>query len=260
MKNGYLNIVASGPRAHPGSWCTLLCFWHVDVDQRYRVHRRDSRDFLVLIRTLEGSGEITLTDGKILQVRPNEVLLLENNRISQYRTLNNSWHFFWFEFKSIDPPLTPGEILYVPNQAWEVPFFDQLRTLITFGPLAASELFGGYLYSLKAAIPENAGNDPRIAEALMTISRRLPQVPTVKELSRKANLCERRFRQLFCAEVGMSPKKYCDELRLQLARELLSTGSYNIKELSELLGFSSPYAFSSSFKQHYGTPPSKISP
>ena len=77
----------------------------------------------------------------------------------------------------------------------------------------------------------------------------------------------------FCREVGMSrtsfynkikvltgtsPNDYIRIVRLNRARDLLSTRQYNVSEVSFMVGFSDPKYFSVCFKKQFGTSPSKI--
>ena len=45
----------------------------------------------------------------------------------------------------------------------------------------------------------------------------------VRDLARRVGLSQRRFIQLFTAEVGLTPKLYCRVRRFQRARELVRT-------------------------------------
>lgn len=77
----------------------------------------------------------------------------------------------------------------------------------------------------------------------------------------------------FCAELGMSrtsvynkikslsgqsPNEFMRIMRLNRAKELLSTHTYNISEVAYMVGFSDPKYFSTCFKKQFGFSPSKI--
>lgn len=64
------------------------------------------------------------------------------------------------------------------------------------------------------------------------------------------------FRKLFKEYTGMSPALYQQDLRLQRAKELLSTTRLTIKEIAYRLCFESPDYFSSKFKAKVGYKPS----
>ena len=57
---------------------------------------------------------------------------------------------------------------------------------------------------------------------------------------------------------GQSPNEFMRIMRLNRAKELLATRSYNISEVAYMVGFSDPKYFSTCFKKQFGFSPSKI--
>ena len=66
------------------------------------------------------------------------------------------------------------------------------------------------------------------------------------------------FRKLFKEFTGIAPAMYQQDLRLQRAKELLSTTDESIKEIAYRLNFESPDYFSSKFKNQTGLKPSEF--
>ena len=60
------------------------------------------------------------------------------------------------------------------------------------------------------------------------------------------------------ALVGETPQNYVTTYRLNKAMELLRTKDFNVNEVCYMVGFKSPSAFSRSFKNKFGVPPSSI--
>ena len=60
------------------------------------------------------------------------------------------------------------------------------------------------------------------------------------------------------ALTGQSPNEFMRIVRLNRAKDLLSTHEYNISEVAYMVGFSDPKYFSTCFKKQFGTSPSKI--
>lgn len=54
----------------------------------------------------------------------------------------------------------------------------------------------------------------------------------------------------------MTPKQYFNRWRMEYALDQLR-GGVRISKISEALCFSTPYAFSKAFKQHFGLSPEK---
>jgi AraC-like DNA-binding protein len=63
----------------------------------------------------------------------------------------------------------------------------------------------------------------------------------------------------FSATYGITPKKYFNAIRMNAGLEHLISGK-SVKETAVLLNFSSPYAFSKAFKNHFGLCPEKYLP
>ena len=63
----------------------------------------------------------------------------------------------------------------------------------------------------------------------------------------------------FSAAYGITPKKYYNAIRMNAGLVHLISGK-SVKETSILLNFSSPYAFSKAFKNHFGMSPEKYLP
>ena len=70
------------------------------------------------------------------------------------------------------------------------------------------------------------------------------------------------IRKLFKKEVGVTPHRYLNDLRMQVAAQYLANsrlGSRNVAEISRLCGFHEPLYFSRMFKKKYGVSPSAYS-
>ncbi len=80
------------------------------------------------------------------------------------------------------------------------------------------------------------------------------------QASKLCNMSYSYFRRLFVHCMGTSPGKYIIGKKIVRAKELLSSGQYNVTETAEAVGFSDIYYFSHVFKKHTGQMPSEFSP
>ncbi|MFC4776323.1 helix-turn-helix domain-containing protein [Paenibacillus sp. GCM10023252] len=78
-----------------------------------------------------------------------------------------------------------------------------------------------------------------------------------KQLADRLNMNYAYLSTLFTKKVGMSIQAYHTRLRIHQAMELLRHSSSNISEVSDRLGFSSPYHFSHVFKKTNGISPTQ---
>ena len=97
-----------------------------------------------------------------------------------------------------------------------------------------------------------------IEASTLRIKENLSNPPTVKQLSREAQISEAGFRKKFRMEIGCSPLDYINRRRIDEAKRLMSLGDPNIKEISHNLGFSSRQYFSTVFKRVTGMSPGDL--
>lgn len=57
---------------------------------------------------------------------------------------------------------------------------------------------------------------------------------------------------------GQTPQEFVSTYKMNRAMELLKTGKYNVSEVADLVGASSPFNFSRDFKKHFGITPSSV--
>ncbi|MBO5370256.1 MAG: helix-turn-helix transcriptional regulator [Clostridia bacterium] len=78
----------------------------------------------------------------------------------------------------------------------------------------------------------------------------IPQICKIAGISQSGLL------RSFHNHINMSPKKYLTNLRTEYAADLLISGQYSVKEVSEMCGFKDEKYFSRIIKQKYNQPPS----
>lgn len=79
----------------------------------------------------------------------------------------------------------------------------------------------------------------------------------VSDLAKNANMSVSNFNRLFTKEVGMSPKNYLTDVRLNKSLKLLRRNELSVSEIAEQCGFSSLSHFSSVFKKAHDMSPRK---
>ena len=78
---------------------------------------------------------------------------------------------------------------------------------------------------------------------------------TVASLASTFHLSEPYLISIFKDKFGITPKQYILQKKVEAAKKLLTKGHAEIKEIAEILGFSSPYHFSTAFKKITGETP-----
>ena len=118
----------------------------------------------------------------------------------------------------------------------------------------------GAMYSLERNIQlsKNQSHVDMINRARLRIREALESNLTIQEIAEEQGVSYSNFRKLFKEYTGISPANYQQDLKLQRAKELLSTTDMSIKEIAYQLNFDSPDYFSAKFKIKTGRKPTEM--
>lgn len=119
----------------------------------------------------------------------------------------------------------------------------------------------GLMYSMERNIELKSRNQSHvemISKARLRIRESLESSLTIQQVAEEMGVSYSNFRKLFKEHTGLSPATYQQDLRLQRAKELLSTTDMSIKEIAYQLNFESPDYFSAKFKSKTGRKPSEL--
>ena len=119
----------------------------------------------------------------------------------------------------------------------------------------------GMMYSLERNIElktRNQAHFDMISKARLRIRESLESSLTIQDVAEEMGVSYSNFRKLFKEFTGLSPAVYQQDLRLQRAKELLTTTDMSIKEIAYQLNFESPDYFSAKFKIKTGRRPSEL--
>ncbi|MEI6971716.1 MAG: AraC family transcriptional regulator [bacterium] len=248
-----------------GGGVTLETVWHVNADASYDVVRHwKASQHLVAVRTLSGRGRLYREDGQTLDVGPGSLMLFKAQRVRRYHCVGNSWQFWWFEFAYGGPLAFPlWTPLLTPVRGGEAALLREIFTALRREASAQRMLASAGLLLLLHrwwAGARDQGRQPRhqamVERMIEAMHERTNRLWRVGDMARLAGLSERRFRQVFEATTGQSPKRFHAGLRLELGRQLLRAGPVKLAEVADRLGFSSAFHFSRAFANRFGHPPS----
>jgi xylan 1,4-beta-xylosidase len=97
--------------------------------------------------------------------------------------------------------------------------------------------------------------DRRLLMVLEFINENLRRRLVIRDLATVVNLSPGRLAHLFKSEVGLSPQRYANNVRLEKAKKLLESGVLSVKEISSEIGFPNVSSFCRFFKARYSTTP-----
>lgn len=83
---------------------------------------------------------------------------------------------------------------------------------------------------------------------------------TIDELAHMAGVSNSHFHMLFKESTGMSAIQYHNQIKMNMARDILQSGDSNVTQTAQSLGFNDIYYFSRLFKKIIGVSPSSFKP
>jgi two-component system response regulator YesN len=98
-------------------------------------------------------------------------------------------------------------------------------------------------------------DDRRLLLVLMLIEDNTRRQLLMADIARTVNLSPGRLAHLFKSEMGVSPQRYLNNIRLDKAKERLESGVLSVKEIAAEVGIPDVSRFCRSFKARYGTTP-----
>ena len=97
--------------------------------------------------------------------------------------------------------------------------------------------------------------DELIERAHALIALRCQERLSLPAIAAELGVSYSHLRQTFTDRIGLSPKQYHCQVRLQKAQELLASTTRSVQEVADILGFHSAFQLSKQFKQHVGDAP-----
>jgi len=100
-------------------------------------------------------------------------------------------------------------------------------------------------------------NVMKLKNAKEIIIKRMAEPPTLQELADEIGLSLNKLKEGFKQIYGDSVYSFLFDYKMEVARQLLDSGSYNVNEVGLKVGYSTASHFITSFKKKYGTTPKK---
>ena len=241
----------------------------------FDVNKGRTLDEYQMLYLTDGEGEFSSEHVKKQRIKSGDIFLLFPGEWHTYHpTAGSQWKSYWIGYrgKNMDDRVKYG-FLSPEKPIYHVGYCAEIIQLYEAAMKAAQEeaaysqqrLAGivnnlvGVMYSKERNIILGHDSDKVaiINNARLIIREKLESRITIQEIAGQLGMGYSNFRKLFKEFTGVSPALYQQELRLQRAKELLSTTNISIKEIAYQLNFDSPDYFSSKFKMKVGCKPSE---
>jgi AraC-like DNA-binding protein len=238
-------------------------------------HGRTLNEYQMLYLT-EGEGEFRSASQDTTPIRGGDIFLVFPGEWHTYRPLPTvGWKSYWIGFKgkNMDDRVRAGflqptkPIYHVGFSADIVRLYEgALKTAQDEAPYAQQQLAGmvnhllGLMYALERnrALGMHSEHVDVINRARLRIRQTLESDVTIQQIAGELGMSYSNFRKLFKEFTGVSPALYQQDLRLQRAKELLTTTNMSVKHVAYQVRFDSPDYFSTKFKIKTGLSPSEF--
>ena len=236
---------------------------------------RELNEYQLLYLT-EGKGVFHSATVREANLREGDLWLLFPGEWHTYHpNPKTGWKSYWIGFKgrNMDDRVRAG-FLTPQKPIYHVGFSDDIVRLYKEAYATAvaeaaysQQLMAGFvnhliglMYSLERNIQlsRNQTHVDMISRARLRIREALESSLTIQQVADELGVSYSNFRKLFKEHTGISPAIYQQDLRLQRAKELLSTTDMSVKEIAYRLNFESPDYFSAKFKIKTGRRPSEL--
>jgi AraC-like DNA-binding protein len=236
---------------------------------------RELNEYQLLYIT-EGEGVFRSTHQREVHLKEGDLFLLFPGEWHSYHPLpDQGWKSYWIGFRgqNMDDRVAAG-FLSTNKPIYHVGFSSEIvrlyksayDTAIAEAAYSQQLLAGivnhliGIMYSLERNIElnKNKGHVDMVNRARLRIREALESPLTIQQIAEELGVSYSNFRKLFKEYTGLSPATYQQDLKLQRAKELLSTTDMSIKEIAYQLNFDSPDYFSAKFKIKTGRKPSEM--
>lgn len=113
----------------------------------------------------------------------------------------------------------------------------------------------GHQTQFSSTLAAQSSKDNRLANLASWAERNIDKPLDVETLAQRAHMSLRSFHRHCRAELGMSPAKFIEGLRLDTARRLLETRSFDLAQVAARAGFSGSNHLIRAFERRFGVTP-----
>ena len=240
----------------------------------FDIQKGRTLDEYQLLYQPEGEGVFRSAHLPETKIKAGDIFLLFPGEWHTYHPSGTKgWKSYWIGFKGKNMDdrvkagfLSPEKPIYHVGYSNEIIslYEEAYKTAQEEAAYAQQTMAGivnhliGKVYSLERNIILNKDSKhvDIINRARLRIRESLEDTLTIQEIAQELGISYSSFRKLFKEHTGFAPALYQQTLKLQRAKELLSTTDESIKEIAYRLNFESPDYFSTKFKSQTGMKPS----
>ena len=239
---------------------------HYFCDHTYTVHR--NRFDYYMLAVVDSGRMFFRYNSARFEVHAGEVILLDCRRPHTYGALEDvSFRYIYFRGGSSDAyyRLLAGADGYFTRPARSVEMQSAIQRIFA---LVTDAMYDEHRVSVQLyrILAELSGSDERgesvqnaaVLHAISYMEHHFSEKLTIEKIADQVNLSEYYFSRLFRRCTSMSPHAYLVNLRITMARQLLTASQKSVERIAEECGFHSTTNFIRSFREHVGCTPKQF--
>lgn len=121
--------------------------------------------------------------------------------------------------------------------------------------LVVARIRSGEQPQLSAELRAQRATSPRIAKAAEWIVANVHKRPSVATIADRFAMSERNFSRSFTSAMGLSPKRFIEQVRLETARRWLASSDISMEMVAHCSGYSGGEHLAQTFKRSLGMSP-----
>jgi AraC-like DNA-binding protein len=223
---------------------------------------------------LDGTGDY-FTGHKHYHLNRNDAFLIYPGQETAYQAdLEKPWHYLWVGFHGYVSEDCVRRIGFsAENPVVHLTGTSEIQACIE-SLLGTSQLtYSNYLlrqgemyrfFGLMVKASENIVKEHQVydypqsvyvKQAIQHMTNNYREKLKIDKMAEEIGITRNYLTKSFQKELQMSPQEFLINLRLEKASKLLKNGTVSISEISDLVGYSDPLAFSKKFKEKFGMSP-----
>ncbi len=215
-----------------------------------------------------GKGTFIINDKKF-EIHAGMIFFIPRGHTSiYYANKENPWNYIWvgfdgdvvddyLEFLGID---IDNPVIIDPQKKFKKYFDSMSSRYLTDGYIDITSI--GALYQLFGELIHNKTEMKKGASSKVTLQLARDYINNnyqfnigVQDIAKNANVTPNYLSSIFQKELGISTKQYLIKIRMDKAIEFLESGFFNVKQVSEMVGYPNQLHFSNEFKRIFGKSP-----
>ncbi|HEY0271863.1 MAG TPA: AraC family transcriptional regulator [Chitinophaga sp.] len=284
MQNFNKYLVRSPMDEHWGFYITTVGYSKIEPNQHYPIRKDHPAshtftwnkgrilDDYYLIFISQGQGTFESSGTGAFDIRAGTCFFLYPGMWHRYKPDPHSgWEEYWVGFRGYYPDYLmaqgflgkKNQFIYVGPHEYLQQLFHKLLECVRASMAGYHQVISGITLEIlglvnSISLHETPGADPSgrfIDQAKFRMRESIENPIEIQQLLQDIPVSYSKFRKDFKKTTGLSPNQYYLDIRLNKAKELLSTTSLSVNEVAYYTGFESIFYFSRLFKKKNGISP-----